>query len=82
MIDQLLELNVLEVWIADNLAEGADDVNMGKDEFSVENHRGLSCVLGGMVQDIKKIGGLTMLNTKVQKVQCLPGDVKVTVQGR
>lgn len=89
-IDRLVEFNLLEVWISDDLkklgashdmVEGANDVDLGKEEFFVEDPRGFNCIMQGMVDDIKHRGGAVIkLGTQVLKVQYAPGDVKVTAK--
>jgi polyamine oxidase len=89
-VDRLVEFNMLEVWIADglgrlsashNMREGANDVDLGKEEFFVEDPRGFNCIMAGMVGDIEeKDAAVIKLNCQVLEVRYAPGDVKVTAR--
>jgi polyamine oxidase len=88
-VDRLVEFNILEVWIADglerlsashNMKEGANDVDLGKEEFFVEEPRGFNCIMASMVDDIQKTGAVIKLNCQVLEVRYAPGDVKVTAR--
>ena len=88
-IDRLVEFNLLEVWISDdlmrlgashNMVEGANDVDLGKEEFFVEDPRGFNCIMRGMVDDIKNKGAVIKLGAQVLKVRYAPGDVNVTAK--
>lgn len=85
-IDKLVQFNMLEVWLADgldncsvahNFEEGANDVDLGKEEFFVEDQRGFRCIMDAMSQDIKGKGAVIKLGTQVTKIRYLPGNVVV-----
>jgi len=75
LIDAHVEYNMLEVWITDNLKQLsvahnfdpiANDVDLGKDEFFVEDKRGYNCILKDMIKDIVQKGGEIILNNIVE----------------
>ena len=85
-IDRAVEFNVLEVWLADSIEhlsvahdmrDGANDVELSKEEFFVEDSRGFNCILDNMIEDIKSKGGTIKLNNNVEQIHYSPGNVKV-----
>lgn len=87
-IERLVEYNFLEVWISDSLAdlsashsmrEGANDVDLGQDEFFVEDKRGFNCIMNNMVDEIQQKGAKIHLNTPVREIHYAPGQVSVVV---
>lgn len=88
-IQQTVQYNVLDVWVANNLSNlsaahdmrpGMNDVELGKEEVFVQDERGFNTILHDMVHDIQQHGGTIHLNTEVQRVDYTPGQVQVTVK--
>ena len=82
MIQQTVQTNVLDVWVANDLRNlsaahdmrpGMNDVDLGKEEVFVEDPRGFNTILNEMVNDIQKWGGTIKLNTVVERVEYAPG---------
>ena len=79
IIDQTVEYNVKEVWVCDgmdtlsakyDLREGANDVEMGDDEFFVQDERGFNYILQPMVEDLKQNTNVSIqLNTEVVEIK-------------
>ena len=91
MIERHVEFNLLEVWVTDslsrlsvayNMEEGANDVDLGKEEFFVEDSRGFNCILHAMVEDLRNKGAIIKLNTEVHEVCYIPGHVAVSAKDR
>jgi polyamine oxidase len=86
-LERSVEHNVLEVWVADSLAQlsgahdmkpGANDVDLGQDELFVEDSRGFNSIFRGMVDDLQKDGSTRIhLGQEVEEIHYSPGNVKV-----
>ena len=85
-IEQLVEYNMLEVWLADSLSQvsasynmeaGCNDVDLGKEEFFVEDTRGFNCIMRNLVQEIQAKGAVIRLQRMVEYVDYRPGHVCV-----
>mmetsp|Transcript_20079 Transcript_20079/g.28455 ORF Transcript_20079/g.28455 Transcript_20079/m.28455 type:complete len:526 (-) Transcript_20079:178-1755(-) len=78
-VEKLVEYNVLEVAISDGLEqlstahnwkEGANDIELGQEEFFVEDQRGFNSIMNGMVNDINNYEDASLqLNTQVERVE-------------
>jgi polyamine oxidase len=86
MLEQTVQTNVLDVWVANDLRNlsaahdmrpGMNDVDLGKEEVFVEDPRGFNTIMNGMVDDIRKWGGTIKLNTVVERVEYAPENVQI-----
>lgn len=86
-IERLVELNLLTVWGANeletfsakfNLEENANDVDLGHEEFFVEDSRGFNTILNDMVDHLTRHKVDLKLQETVQSVTYQPNHVSVT----
>lgn len=80
-IEKTVEYNMLKVWVinslsrlsvAHNMAEGQNDVDLGGEEFFVEDQRGFNSILNGMTSEIRAAGGHIHLNEEVSEIKFCP----------